>query len=128
MVLTTRKPVSALLILGVLAIALATLTLPRLGQVRLRTDGHLEKHAQDEISSDQIHDTLHRNACTKTETWLSRVRDTILTLCHFPNTVLVGGMIVGRSSRIELTSFAASYDRWQYILQRDGYVPLRLMP
>ena len=76
--------------------------------------------------------------CEGVEVYFSPPRGTLLALCGIPDSNLTGGLIwriaenYGHAflgdAAYEVTVFAATRPYWQHVLERDGYLPLAMLP
>jgi hypothetical protein len=114
-----------LMLLIVMAIpTLGRLDLPQVGPVFPRADGHTQRHVGDQVTPADIQETLKRGECLSIERYYSPRYNTQMILCELGWTSLWGGMIIGYTTHVELTTYAAPYDWWRKVIARDNYAPL----
>jgi len=98
----------------------------------------LSRHAQEahtkEIWNAEIGlEALRQKQCKAIEAYESDLVKTILVLCQIglDPKGLWGGLFVRRTKEgglIVVTGYATSRDRWERLIQRDGYKPISLIP
>ena len=108
-----------------LAIAAAAIILPNI--LNVPTSEHARvRHSSETFTPDQVRERFRGNGY---EIWYSATRDQLLYLVHMGGDYWGGRILaIVRTAGVEhseITCFARTRDKWQRIIERDGYVRLR---
>ena len=107
------------LLMAALALALVIAGVGVVTGTRTHADG---RHSADVVTPAQIRAQFEK--APKVEKYYSASKDQVLLLTPLPGTSLLGGMFLTALNKkpvYEITVFAATRVRWDYIIFRDGY-------